>query len=226
MVISSGISGILVGFIFKETQDNNLDLITSTKAISKRSCVVIKLLIFLITEIVVSFLVIIFISCFLPLINGATPAHVFYLFLNIFVINMIFALLYGGFALVVANFGSKVLTVISPIVLSMSITIYSVGMDLAKLLPQQQTMLKDNVQMTTVKYFGRYNDPQNPTAKTGLCQTGVYFTSYNPDIQFSGAIEARKYYESVQAQYSTGLELYSNPIRQFALMSNSIGLVD
>jgi hypothetical protein len=225
MIISSGVAGILVGFIFKETQDNNLDLIIATKTLSKRSCVVIKLLVFLISEICISLLVIITISCFLPLITGVTVAHILYLFLNIIVINVIFTLIFGGFALIVTNIGSKVLTVLSPIVLSMAVVIYSIGIDMSKLLPSQQMMLQDNVQATTVKYFGLYNDSQNPQAKTGLMQTGVYFTSYNPDIQFTGATAARSYYENVQAQYST-VDLYANPIRQFALISNAIGLTN
>jgi hypothetical protein len=159
------------------------------------------------------------IACFIPLLKVVTLSHIFYLFVNIIIIHLIFVLLYGGFALIIANIGSKVLTVLSPIVFSMTVTIYSTAVDFSHLRPTQQMMANDNIQATTIKYFAGHN------GRTTRTEIGAYFTSYNPDIQFSNIMQLRNYYATVQSQY-TKFDLYGNPIRQFALMSNSIGLVD
>jgi hypothetical protein len=209
----------LVSYIFKESQENNLDLIISTKPLSKRANTAVKITVFFSMEIMISILVIIIISCFIPMMKDMNTTRLFSLYLNIFVMNLIIALVFGGVALVISLSVSKVVVTLSPIVLSVACVAMSIGFTYSKLNPADAMMLKDNIQATTINYYA-----QSTGANTaGQMRKGVYFTSYNPNVVFNSPSVARNYFAKFQGGYNKAT-LIGNVTQQFAMMSNAINL--
>jgi hypothetical protein len=192
MIISSGVYGILIGYLFKETQENNVDLIVSTKKVTKNQTMLGKVAVYFTVSTLLTALLMVFLLILMPTMKDVTFTRFSFLLANIVVGNAILTLIFGGIGIFVSLKANKTVTVLSPMVVALALNLVSAGMSYGQLTPEQNMLINDNVQASTLRYYAKQQNATGDT--TGKMSNGISFTSFNPDIQFTDPLAAQDYY--------------------------------
>ncbi|MDR0857249.1 MAG: hypothetical protein LBM76_02585 [Mycoplasmataceae bacterium] len=222
MIISSGVYGILIGYLFKETQENNVDLIVSTKKVTKNQTMLGKVAVYFTVSTLLTALLMVFLLILMPTMKDVTFTRFSFLLANIVVGNAILTLIFGGIGIFVSLKANKTVTVLSPMVVALALNLVSAGMSYGQLTPEQNMLINDNVQASTLRYYAKQQNATGDT--TGKMSNGISFTSFNPDIQFTDPLAAQDYYANRIAPKYEKSWIGANFVKQLTFAYNSIGL--